>query len=128
MESWRILLYIAASKGWDAQQINIKTAFLYGLLLDDEIQYMQQPMGFKEQGKEAWVWHLKCGLYSMKQSGWIWNQTMNNAMLTWGFKHLSSESCIYYRNRPKGCVIAAVHVDDFLFIASCPSENAHLKM
>jgi uncharacterized membrane protein AbrB (regulator of aidB expression) len=32
MESWCILLHIAATLGWDAQQINIKTAFLYGLL------------------------------------------------------------------------------------------------
>ena len=36
MESWYILLHIAAALGWDAQQIDIKTAFLYGLLPDDE--------------------------------------------------------------------------------------------
>ena len=73
MESWRILLHIAASKGWDIQQIDVKTAFLYGFLPDDETQYMQQPMGFEEQGKETWVWRLKRGLYGMKQSGRIWN-------------------------------------------------------
>jgi hypothetical protein len=32
MESWRILLHMVASLGWDAQQINVKMAFLYGLL------------------------------------------------------------------------------------------------
>ena len=41
MESWRILLHIAASLGWDAQQINIKTVFLYGLLPEEEVQYME---------------------------------------------------------------------------------------
>jgi hypothetical protein len=96
MESWRILLHIAASKGWDIQQIDIKTAFLYGLLPDDEVQYMQQPSEFEVPGKEMWVWRLKRGLYGMKQSGRIWNKTMNNAMLSWGFKRLSSESCISY--------------------------------
>jgi hypothetical protein len=40
MESWRILLHIVASLGWDAQQIDVKTAFLYGLLPDNEVQYM----------------------------------------------------------------------------------------
>lgn len=127
MESWRILLHIAALKGWDVQQINVKTAFLYGLLPDDETQYMQQPMGFEEQGRETWVWHLKRGLYGIKQSGQIWNQTMNDAMLTWGFKCLSSKSCIYYHSQSEGCVIAAVHIDNFLSIASHPSENAHFK-
>ena len=52
---------------------------------------------------------------------------MNDAMLTWGFKRLSSESCIYYCSRPQGCVIAAVHVDDFLSIANRSSENTHFK-
>jgi hypothetical protein len=71
MESWRILLHIAASLGWDAQQIDMKMAFLYGLLPDDEVQYMQQPTSFEEPGKEDWVWQLQCGLYGMKQSGHI---------------------------------------------------------
>ena len=96
MESWHILLHIAASLGWDAQQIDIKTSFLYGLLPDDEIQYMQQPAGFEEPGMEDWVWQLQRGLYGMKQSRRIWNQTLNAQMLDWGFMRLSCESCIYY--------------------------------
>ena len=32
MESWCILLHLAATLDWDTQQINIKTAFLYRLL------------------------------------------------------------------------------------------------
>ena len=32
MESVHLLLNIAAAKDWDVQQINVKTAFLYGLL------------------------------------------------------------------------------------------------
>ena len=59
MESWQILLHIAAMLNWDSQQIDIKTAFLYGLLPDDETQYMEQPKGFEQLGKETWVWQLK---------------------------------------------------------------------
>ena len=95
MESWQILLCIAASLGLDAQQIDVKTAFLYGLLLDDEVQYMQQPASFEEPGREDWAWQLQCGLYSMKQSGCICNQTLNMQIITWGFTCLSCESCIY---------------------------------
>lgn len=71
MESWRILLHLAAAQGWDATQIDIKTAFLYGLLPDDEVQYMMQLEGFEEPGKESWVWCLLRGLYGMKQAGRI---------------------------------------------------------
>jgi hypothetical protein len=127
MESWRILLHIAAVNNWDAQQIDVKTAFLYGLLPDNEIQYMEQPQGFEEEGKEDYVWVLQRGLYGMKQSGRIWNQTMDNAMLSWGFTRLSCESCIYYRKTDTGVIISAVHVDDFLSIATSKTENESFK-
>ncbi|KAG5729260.1 Copia protein [Termitomyces sp. T112] len=58
MESWHILLHLAAAKGWDATQIDVKTAFLYGILPEDEVQFMKQPKGFEEEGKEDWVWML----------------------------------------------------------------------
>lgn len=77
MESWQILLHLVAALDWDAQKIDINTAFLYGLLPDDKIQYMEQPNGFEEPGKEEYVWRIEQGLYGMKQSGRIWNQTMN---------------------------------------------------
>ena len=51
----------------------MKTVFLYGVLPDDKIQYMEQPEGFKEPG-EDWVCELMQGLYGMKQAGRIWNQ------------------------------------------------------
>ena len=127
MESWQILLHIATSLDWDAQQIDIKTAFLYGLLPDDEVQYMEQPQGFEEEGKEGWVWKIQQGLYGMKKSQRIWNQTMNEQMLSWGFTHLSCESCIYYRKSDTGTIVSAVHVDDFLSIASNQDENECFK-
>jgi hypothetical protein len=116
MESWRILLHIAAKLNWDTQQIDIKTAFLYGQLPEDEIQYMEQPEGFEETDKQDWVWMIMRGLYGMKQSGRIWNKTLNEQMLTWGFTRLECEPCIYYRKNNNDIVIAAVHVDDFLSI------------
>jgi len=82
METWRILLHITAVLNWDTQQIDVKTTFLYGLLPDDEVQYMEQPIGFEEPGKEMWVWKLQRGLYGVKQAGRIWNKTMNDAMIS----------------------------------------------
>jgi hypothetical protein len=33
----------------------------------------------------------------MKQGGLVWNRTMNDAMISWGFMRLKCEHCIYYR-------------------------------
>ena len=108
-------------------QIDVKTAFLYGLLPNDEIQYMEQPNGFEGPGKEDWVCELVRGLYGMKQAGRIWNQTLNGKMLSWGFTRLACESCLYYRKSSTGVVIAAIHVDDFLSNASSKSKNNQFK-
>jgi len=59
MESLRLVLHLAAINGWDVQQIDVNTAYLYGELPVDETVYMEQPEGFAEPGKEDWVWQLQ---------------------------------------------------------------------
>lgn len=66
---------------------------------------------------------LHRGLYGMKQSGRIWNQTMHAQMILWGFKRLGTDNCLYYRGDTCGTVLCAVNVDDFIYGASSPSAN-----
>ena len=127
MESWRILLHIAMALGWDAQQIDVKTAFLYGLLPNDKVQYMERLKGFEEEGKETWVWKLQRGIYGMKQAGRIWNKMVNDVMLSWEFTQLACESCIYYCKNTSGIIISAIHIDNFLSVTNPLSENAAFK-
>jgi len=127
MESVRLLLNIATAKDWDIQQVDVKTAFLYGLLPPDEAQYLEQPESFTEPGKEDWVWCLQHGLYGMKQSGCIWNKTMHKAMLGWGFKCLHTDPCVYYRVSLLGVVLSAVHIDDFLIVSSMSDASCAFK-
>ena len=44
-----------------------------------------------------------------------------------GFTHLSCESCIYYQKSDSRTIVSAMHVDDFLSIASNQEENEHFK-
>jgi hypothetical protein len=127
MESLRLILHLAAVNGWEVQQVDVKTAYLYGLLPADKVVYMEQPVGFAEPGKEDWVWELQRGLYGMKQSGRIWNKTMNKALLSWGFKRLAADPCVYYRHTKSGTIVTAIHVDDFLIAGSSPETCASFK-
>jgi 5'-3' exoribonuclease 2 len=95
-------------------QLDIQTAFLHGLLEPDKVCYMDQPEGFVESGKEDCVWELQKGLYGMKQGGLVWNRTMNDAMLSWGFKRLKCEHCVYYCRTTLGILLVAVHVDGWV--------------
>jgi hypothetical protein len=88
---------------------------------------MEQPEGFVEAGFEDHVWELQRGLYGMKQGGLVWNRTMNQAMLTWGFTRLKCEHCIYYRRTDAGILLVAIHVDDFFTIGSSKSVITDFK-
>ena len=88
---------------------------------------MEQLEGMEEEGFEDYVWMLQQGLYGIKQVGHLWNKTMDATMIEWGFMHLSSESCIYYRQNDQGIVIAVIHVDDFLSVADLEEENVHFE-
>jgi len=127
LESFHTLLHLAASLGWDIQHFDIKTAFLHGILPENETMYMEQPPGFEAPGKENWVMKLMKSIYGMKQASRVWNRIFDKAVKGWGFKRLSSEWCIYWRQTATGTIIFAVHVDDIISIASNPSENESFK-
>ena len=52
---------------------------------------------------------------------------INKNMAAWGFQRLSCKSCIFYCVTDQGSVIAALHVDDFLSVASGKEENERFK-
>ena len=107
--------------------MDVKTVFLYSILPDNKVQWMEQPEGMEEEGFEDHVWMLQQGLYRMKQAGHLWNKTMDATIVEWGFMHLSSESCIYYCQNEQRIVIAVIHVDDFLSMADLEEENVHFE-
>jgi hypothetical protein len=123
LESFCALLHLAASRDWDLKQFDIKTAFLHGVLPEEETMFMEQPPGFEAPGKEEWVMRLMKSIYGMRQASRIWNQTFHKAVSQWGFERLQCEWCVYHRNTPSGTVIFVVHVDDIISAASSEKEN-----
>ncbi|KAJ3558223.1 hypothetical protein NP233_g11549 [Leucocoprinus birnbaumii] len=88
LELLRILLYLAAANDWDICQLDIKTAYLYRILPEEEIQYMEQPKGFEELGKEDWIWELHKGT---KEAS---DRFLADIGSTWEFKDLGeAEFC-----------------------------------
>ncbi|KAJ6423528.1 hypothetical protein OIU84_024484 [Salix udensis] len=70
MDTIRLLLAVAAQKNWKVFQLDVKSAFLNGIL-QEEI-YVEQPAGFEIQGKEDKVYLLKKALYGLKQAPRAW--------------------------------------------------------
>nr|GFC69474.1 retrovirus-related Pol polyprotein from transposon TNT 1-94 [Tanacetum cinerariifolium] len=70
MEAIRIFLAYAAHKGFTVYQMDVKTAFLHGLLKEDV--YVYQPKGFIDADHPSHVKKLKKALYGLKQALRAW--------------------------------------------------------
>ena len=85
LKSLHIVLHMATTLNWHLEQYDVKTAFLNGILLEEEVQYMEQPPRFAQPSSESHVWKLLRGLYGMRQSSRIWNRALHSSFLSWGF-------------------------------------------
>ena len=83
-ESLQLLLALAALEDWHIHQMDVKSAFLNGML-DKEI-YMEQPQGFIVAGMENKVCKIKKSIYGLKQASCTWNLQFHGYLLELGFK------------------------------------------
>ena len=72
-ESIRYLLIHATLQDWKIEAMDVKLAYLHGVL-EEEI-YMEQPEGFEAKKEEDKVYRLMHSLYGLKQAGQVWNMT-----------------------------------------------------
>lgn len=68
--SIRAIMSLVSFKGWRIHQMDVKIAFLNGII--EEEVYIEQPQGFEVNGKEFHVCRLKKALYGLKQAPRAW--------------------------------------------------------
>ncbi|KAF0933840.1 hypothetical protein E2562_019294 [Oryza meyeriana var. granulata] len=83
MESVRMLLAVAAQRGWLVHHMDVKSAFLNGELKKEV--YVWQPPGFVAGGHKGKVLRLKKALYGLRQVPRAWNTKLDNNLRELGF-------------------------------------------
>lgn len=106
MTTIRTLLSIAVQEQLFVHQMDVKTAFLNGLL-EEEI-YMRLPFG----DSPPRICKLNKSLYGLKQAGRSWNLRFNDIIKELGFKNTESDTCLYIC-KDRGLYII-LYVDDIL--------------
>jgi hypothetical protein len=111
--SIRSVVSIATEMGWKIHQMDVKTAFLNGVL-DQEV-YVEQPLGFVVHERETHVCRLKRALYGLKQAPRAWYSRIDTYLLQIGFTRSESDVNLYYIVIGGEPLILVLYVDD-LFI------------
>ena len=108
----RITIALAAMKRWKRFGIDIKSAFLNSDLQEE--LYMEQPLGFIIEGKEAYVYKLLKAMYGLKQATRAWRTMFHAFLISIGFLSANSDVNLYIlKGGEDGAVIIlVVYVDD----------------
>eukprot|EP00253_Pinus_taeda_P018881 PITA_18881 len=92
METVRAVLSIAAQNKWKVYQMDVKSAFLNGVLKEEV--YIEQPLGYEKKGQECKVCRLKKALYGLKQAPRAWYSRIDSYLLENEFAKCNDDNLI----------------------------------
>jgi hypothetical protein len=112
LDTIRKLLALAAQNAWKIYQLDVKSAFLNGYL-EEEI-YVEQPEGFKVEGREDKIYLLRKALYGRKQALRAWYSRIDEYLQGLGFVKSPSEATLYVKEACGNLLTDSLYVDDML--------------
>jgi hypothetical protein len=114
IETLRAILAIAPTRKLYMHQLDIKGAYLNGIL--KERVYMKQPEGYGD-GTDRICLLVKT-LYGLKQAGREWNLELDTKLTKKGYNSLDSDPCVYIWRVGEDFAIITVWVDDLLIFST----------
>ena len=116
MESIRILLVIASHLNFKLYQMDVKSAFLNGMLWEEV--YVEQLKGFVDPHRLDDVYKLKRSLYGLKQALRAWYERLTTYLTEHGFKRGSADTTLFIRKDMNSFVVAQIYIDNIIFDAT----------
>ena len=116
IKSIRILLAIAAYHDYEIWQMDVKTAFLNGNLMEDV--YMTQPDSFVILEHANKVCKLQRSIYGLKQASRSWNHRFDETIKEFDFIQNEDDSCVYKKVSGSALTFIVLYVDDILLIGN----------
>ena len=116
LKSIWILLAIAMYYDYEIWQMDVKTAFLNGNLLEDV--YMTQPEGFFDPMYPNRVCKLQRSIYGLKQASRSWNLRFDEVVKEFGFMQNEDKPCVYKKVSGSAIAFLVLYVDEILLIGN----------
>ena len=126
LDTIRLVIALAAQKGWSIYQLDVKSAFLHGELSEEV--FVEQPRGYEIKGSEQKVYKLKKALYGLKQAPRAWYSRIESYFVKEGFVRCPHEYTLFIKTSAGGKIlILSLYVDDLIFTGNDESMFAEFK-
>ena len=115
MSSTRFILALAATLDFEITQLDIRSAYLYGNVTDEETLYLRPPPGnLLPNLPEGYILKLRKTLYGLKQAGRRWYEKLCDILIkALGLTKSTYDNAVFYRyHENKLILILSCHVDD----------------
>ena len=112
----RTAFAIAAIEGMHVHQMDVKTAFLNGVL-EEEI-YMKIPSGLEEKYKPGKICRLLKSLYGLKQAAKTWFDKFRSDLKKIKFEATAASECLLIVRANLSVLYLLVYVDDVLLLST----------
>jgi hypothetical protein len=119
LEAIRILLAFSVAKGFKLHQMDVKSAFLNGVL-EGEV-YVRQPPGFENEKYPHRVYKLRKALYGLKQAPRAWYGRLRGFLFERSFEMGNVDQTLFLLRQGRDIMIVQVYVDDIVFGGSSNS-------
>jgi hypothetical protein len=113
LDSIRILLAYATYHGFKLYQMDMKSAFLNGLIKGEV--YVEQPPGFEDSEYPNNEYKLLKAFYGLKQAPRAWYECLREFLITDGFKVEKADPTLFTKTVAKDLFICQIYVDDIIF-------------
>ncbi|GJR09729.1 retrovirus-related pol polyprotein from transposon TNT 1-94 [Tanacetum coccineum] len=117
LESIRILLAYACALDFKLYQMDVKSAFLNGVI--NEEVYVAQPPGFIDFAKPNYVYKLKKALYGLKQAPKAWYDRLKAFLIKHNYSMGMVDNTLFTKKKDSNIIIVQIYVDDIIFGSTC---------
>nr|GEY69335.1 hypothetical protein [Tanacetum cinerariifolium] len=118
IEAIRLFLAYVAHKDFTVFQIDVKIAFLNGILKEEV--YVGQPLGFVSKQYPDHMYTLDKALYGLKQAPRAWYDVLSQFLIDSGFQKGSVDTILFIKKKGKHIMLIQIYVDDIIFGSTNP--------
>ncbi|GKD81888.1 putative ribonuclease H-like domain-containing protein, partial [Tanacetum coccineum] len=113
IEAIRLFLAYASFKDFVVYQMDVKSAFLYGMIKEEV--YVCQPPGFEDPDFPDRVYKVEKALYGLHQAPKAWYETLSTYLLENGFQRGHIDKTLFIKRDQGDILIVQVYVADIIF-------------